>query len=225
MNKFAVSTMTKITSRSRSHYRYPSISDRTHFFFSQTLAVFICAYLAVGSCSYGSGPSYGGLRKISNYAHRSEGGGAAAASSAAAAGGNDGPVEIIAGPRYGGSEQLRPILIDSGYGHGGIVGHGRGHGKIGHIGGLGLGGLGGLGGLAGLGGWSSGHHQRGYNQPRYSVEPAGATLLYPGRNHYRRIVSPVEYSKVVLPVRAAPPVAKLWLPENNYGSYNEGLKY
>ncbi|XP_023169350.2 chorion protein S19 [Drosophila hydei] len=198
-----------------------------------TLAVFFCAYLAVGSCNYG-GSNYGGHRSISNYAQRSEGG-AAAASSAAAVGGNDQrPVEIIAGPRYGGSEQLRPILIDSGYGHGGHsgYGHGRGHGNIGHIGHIGgldgLGGIGGLGGYGGLiGGGNYGGHQRSYNnRPRYSVQPAGATLLYPGRNNYRRIVSPVEYSKVVLPVRAAPPVAKLYLPENNYGSYgNEGLKY
>ncbi|XP_030572678.1 chorion protein S19 [Drosophila novamexicana] len=193
-----------------------------------TLAVFISVCLAVGSCNYGGqhgGPGYGHHRSISSYGQRGDGS-AAAASSAAAAGGNDQrPVEIVAGPRYGGSEQLRPILLDSGY-QGGHNEYGRGHGNIGHL--VGGGSYGGH--IAGGNhGGNYGGHQRGYGRPRWSVQPAGATLLYPGQNSYRRYASPPEYTKVVLPVRAAPPVAKLYLPENNYGSHggyhNEGPKY
>jgi len=55
--------------------------------------------------------------------------------------------------------------------------------------------------------------------PRWSVQPAGATLLYPGQNHYRSYASAPEYTKVVLPIRAAAPVAKLYVPENHYASH------
>ncbi|XP_043064062.1 chorion protein S19 [Drosophila ficusphila] len=54
--------------------------------------------------------------------------------------------------------------------------------------------------------------------PRWTVQPAGATLLYPGQNNYRAYVSPPEYSKVILPIRPAAPVAKLFIPENQYAS-------
>ncbi|KAH8307107.1 hypothetical protein KR044_005022, partial [Drosophila immigrans] len=194
-----------------------------------SLAIFVCA-LALGSCNggYGSGPSYGGHghgghghREISSYGQRDNNGGAAAAAAAAAA-----PVEIVAGgPRYGGSEHLRPILLDSGY-NGGNSGYGQ---SIGHRGGYesnnrhqGNSGYGQHG--------SSGYgQQRGYGRPRWSVQPAGATLLYPGQNHYRSYASPPEYTKVLLPIRAAAPVAKLYVPENNYGSQggyqNEGPRY
>ncbi|KAH8405958.1 hypothetical protein KR215_000824, partial [Drosophila sulfurigaster] len=187
-----------------------------------TLAIFVCA-LALGSCNpgYGSGPSYGGHghghREISSYGQRENNNGAAAAA-AAASGGNERPVEIVAGgPRYGGSEHLRPILLDSGY-NGGHSGYGQSIGQ--------------------RGGYEGGnrHHgnsgygqQRGYGRPRWSVQPAGATLLYPGQNHYRSYASPPEYTKVLLPIRAAAPVAKLYVPENNYGSHggyqNEGPRY
>ncbi|KAH8370605.1 hypothetical protein KR093_004356, partial [Drosophila rubida] len=176
----------------------------------QSLAIFVCA-LALGSCNggYGSGPSYGGHghRQISSYGQRENNGGSAAAAAAAAA-----PVEIVAGgPRYGGSEHLRPILLDSGYNGGHSIGHRGGYESNRHHGNSGYG------------------QQRGYGRPRWSVQPAGATLLYPGQNHYRSYASPPEYTKVILPIRAAAPVAKLYVPENNYGSHggyqNEGPRY
>ncbi|KAH8364019.1 hypothetical protein KR084_001605, partial [Drosophila pseudotakahashii] len=158
----------------------------------QTFAVIFCACI-VGSCyaNYGGQEGYG--PRGGSYGQ--EGSAASAASSAAAAG-NEGqqryerPVEIIAGgPRGGyGPEILRPIQI-SGGGYGGER-RGYNHG---------------------------GNYRRGGYGPRWTVQPAGATLLYPGQNNYRAYVSPPEYSKVVLPIRAGAPVAKLFVPENQYG--------
>lgn len=205
----------------------------------QTLAIFLCATLALGSCSgsYGGGHhggsgGYGqGHRELSSYGQRSSGGGAAAASAAAAA-----PVEIIAGgPRYGGSEHLRPILLDSGYGNSGSQygqEHGHGHGHSNNNGNIyGAQQQHSYGGHQqqsygghhqqnyGAAQQSYGNQQRGYGgRPRWSVQPAGATVLYPGQNSYRKYASAPEYTKVLLPVRAAPPVAKLYIPENNYGN-------
>ncbi|KAH8246729.1 hypothetical protein KR038_011790 [Drosophila bunnanda] len=157
----------------------------------QTLAVLFCACI-VGSCY----ANYGGYGQ-----ERSSGSsGAASAASSAASSGNEGrgheryerPVEIIAGGPRGGyghnHEILRPINIGS-YGHG--------HGRRGPS-------------------YGGNSYNRGYG-PRWTVQPAGATLLYPGQNNYRAYVSPPEYSKVVLPVRAAEPVAKLYVPEHGYG--------
>ncbi|KAH8360539.1 hypothetical protein KR200_008606 [Drosophila serrata] len=157
----------------------------------QTLAVLFCACI-VGSCyaNYG-GYGHGGYGQERSSAS----GGAASAASSAASSGNEGrnyerPVEIIAGGHRGGygQEILRPINIGS-YGHG--------HGRRGPS-------------------YGGNNYNRGYG-PRWTVQPAGATLLYPGQNNYRAYVSPPEYSKVVLPVRAAEPVAKLYVPEHGYG--------
>ncbi|KAL7733319.1 hypothetical protein ACLKA6_004815 [Drosophila palustris] len=165
-----------------------------------TLAVFVCT-LALASCNGGYGaPGYGhGLRQVSSYGQRQNNGAAAASAAAAAA-----PVEIVAGPRYGGSEHLRPILLDSGY-------NGHSHSGYGQV-------------LQAVNYEGKRHHvnqgygqQRGYGRPRWSVQPAGATLLYPGQNNYRSYASAPEYTKVVLPIRAAAPVAKLYVPENHYG--------
>ncbi|XP_041673614.1 chorion protein S19 [Drosophila eugracilis] len=155
-----------------------------------TLAVIFCACI-VGSCyaNYGGPQSYGPR----SYGQDSS---AASAASSAAAAGNEGqqryerPVEIIAGgPRGGyGPEILRPIQISGGYG-----GERRGYGN-------------------------GGNYRRGGYGPRWTVQPAGATLLYPGQNNYKAYVSPPEYSKVILPIRPAAPVAKLFIPENQYGN-------
>ncbi|KAH8379049.1 hypothetical protein KR009_002821, partial [Drosophila setifemur] len=166
-----------------------------------TLAILLCACL-VGTC-HGNYGGYGGQRSgHGGYGQENSGSAASAASSAAAAGNErqgryERPVEIIAaGPRggYGQSHEiLRPIHLGGGYG-------GARRGPV----------------------YSGGHnagnnyHRGGYG-PRWSVQPAGATLLYPGQNNYRAYVSPPEYSKVLLPVRPAAPVAKLFVPENEYG--------
>ncbi|XP_041564128.1 chorion protein S19 [Drosophila elegans] len=77
------------------------------------------------------------------------------------------------------------------------------------------------------GGYGGIQHSAGYKpHPRWSVQPAGATLLYPGQNNYRAYVSPPEYSKVQLPIRPAAPVAKLYIPEQQYaGSQYGGSQY
>ncbi|KAH8319374.1 hypothetical protein KR067_005834, partial [Drosophila pandora] len=174
----------------------------------QTLAILLCACL-VGTC-HGNYGGYGGHGHGGHggYGQESSNGAASAASSSAAASGNEGrrgyerPVEIIAGgPRggYGQSHEiLRPIHLGGGYGgerrgpiqSGGYGGHGHGHNN---------------------------NYNRGGYGPRWTVQPAGATLLYPGQNNYRAYVSPPEYSKVILPIRPAAPVAKLFVPENEYG--------
>ncbi|EDW73292.1 uncharacterized protein Dwil_GK16735 [Drosophila willistoni] len=184
-----------------------------------TLAVFICAYLAVGSCYGGGHGGYGGPigGPIGGYGGNDGGAASAASSSAAAAGGNEQrPVEIIAGgPRggygggYGGNhhghhEILRPIRLEGGYG-GERLGHGYGGERQGPHGGY-------------------GQRHGGYGRPRWTVQPAGATLLYPGQNNYRAYVSPPEYSKVILPIRPAAPVAKLFVPENNYNNAGYGVE-
>ncbi|XP_022212805.2 chorion protein S19 [Drosophila obscura] len=155
-----------------------------------TLAVLFCACL-IGSCHgiYGGGGGHGGYgRQQGGYGQSSNGGAASAASSAAAAG-NQRPVEIIAGGPRGGYGQ--EILRPIQLGYGGQSQRGPQHGSYGRRGGYG---------------------------PRWTVQPAGATLLYPGQNNYRAYVSPPEYTKVVLPIRPAEPVAKLYIPENHYGS-------
>ncbi|KAI8040553.1 chorion protein S19 [Drosophila gunungcola] len=77
------------------------------------------------------------------------------------------------------------------------------------------------------GGYGGIQHHGGYKpHPRWTVQPAGATLLYPGQNNYRAYVSPPEYSKVLLPIRPAAPVAKLYIPEQQYsGSQYGGSQY
>ncbi|KAH8301230.1 hypothetical protein KR018_008804 [Drosophila ironensis] len=191
----------------------------------QTLAILLCACL-VGTC-HGNYGGYGGHGGHGGYGQEGSSGAASAASSSAAASGNEErrgyerPVEIIAGGHRGGygqeHEVLRPIHLGGGYGgHGGRGGSG---GFGGHGGAGGFGGHGGSGGRRG--GYGNNYNRGGYG-PRWTVQPAGATLLYPGQNHYRAYVSPPEYSKVVLPIRAAAPVAKLFVPEHEYGNQYGG---
>ncbi|SPP77375.1 chorion protein S19 [Drosophila guanche] len=155
-----------------------------------TLAVLFCACL-IGNChgGYGGG-GHGGYVQQGSYGQRSNGGAASAASSAAAAG-NQRPVEIIAGGPRGGYGHGQEILRPIQLGYGGHSQRVPQHGSYGR--------------------------RSGYG-PRWTVQPAGATLLYPGQNNYRAYVSPPEYTKVVLPIRPAEPVAKLYIPENRYGS-------
>ncbi|XP_017840374.1 chorion protein S19 [Drosophila busckii] len=168
-----------------------------------TFALVLCACLAIGNAhAYGSRNGYSSYGNRGNSGYGQQGDGSAAAASAAAAGGNNNR-----NVDYSSAEPLRPILLNGGYqsGHG----HGYNAHQISHRPSYGS--------QRSYGGY--GASQRGYGgRPRWSVQPAGATLLYPGQNHYRAYVSPVEYSKVVLPIRAAAPVAKLYVPENNYGS-------
>ncbi|KAH8322293.1 hypothetical protein KR059_010668, partial [Drosophila kikkawai] len=157
----------------------------------QTLAVLFCACI-VGSCyaNYGGRPGYG----HGGYGQeRSSGSGGAASAASSAASSNEG---------RGYERYERPVEIIAG-------GHRGGYGQNHEI-------------LRPINIGSYGHGRRGpsYNRgygPRWTVQPAGATLLYPGQNNYRAYVSPPEYSKVILPVRAAEPVAKLYVPEHGYG--------
>ncbi|XP_030372821.1 chorion protein S19 [Scaptodrosophila lebanonensis] len=215
-----------------------------------TIAILVCAYLAVGSCS-GYGGGYGGRSSHGSIIYgNGKNSQAASAASSAASNGNQHqrPVEILAGPRagygqghgsnYGGGytgELLRPINLGGGYGssHGGNRGYGGPQIAVGPIPVI-AGSRGGYG--VSHGGYgrpqiAHGGHKGGYGGaragygPRWSVQPAGATLLNPGQNNYKAYVSPPEYSKVVLPVVPAAPVAKIWLPENNYGSNYGSSKY
>nr|XP_016933564.1 chorion protein S19 [Drosophila suzukii] len=156
-----------------------------------TFAVIFCACI-VGSCyaNYGGQQSY-----VPRSSYGQDSPAVSVASSVSAAGsqgqqrGYERPVEIIAGPRASyAPEILRPVQISGGYG-----GERRAYGN-------------------------GGNYRRAGYGPRWTVQPAGATLLYPGQNNYKAYVSPPEYSKVILPIRPAAPVAKLFIPENQYGN-------
>ncbi|XP_039487503.1 chorion protein S19 [Drosophila santomea] len=154
-----------------------------------TLAVIFCACI-VGSCY----ANYGGQQSYGPRSYGQDGSAASAASSAAAAGSEgqqryERPVEIIAGG-YRGS--YAPEILRPVQVSGGYGGERRGY--------------------------NGGNYRRAGYGPRWTVQPAGATLLYPGQNNYKAYVSPPEYSKVILPIRPAAPVAKLFVPENQYGN-------
>lgn len=148
--------------------------------------------------------NYGGYNGHVGYGQeRSSGSAGAASAASSAASANEGrqryerPVEIIAGgPRYSHNHEILRPIQVGSYGP---ARRGPSYG--------------------------GNNYNRGYG-PRWTVQPAGATLLYPGQNNYRAYVSPPEYSKVVLPVRAAEPVAKLYVPEHGYGQeYREQRPY
>lgn len=59
--------------------------------------------------------------------------------------------------------------------------------------------------------------------PKYSVQQAYATELYPGQHNYQTYHSAPTYSQVALPIVPSAPVAKLYVPpQHSYGAQSYG---
>lgn len=66
-------------------------------------------------------------------------------------------------------------------------------------------------------------HKHGHAAPKYSVQPAYATELYPGQHNYQTYHSAPTYSQVALPVVPSAPVAKLYVPpQHSYSGSSYG---
>lgn len=62
--------------------------------------------------------------------------------------------------------------------------------------------------------------------PKYTVQPAYATELYPGQQNYKAYNSPATYSQIALPIAPSAPVAKLYVPAQPAyaaNTYNSGV--